>query len=427
VLVEAQDALNVRFGPGVDFPRVGTLEKGERFPVIRRHTLFEWVEIAFPRVAGGLGWVYLPAVRVIGNLNNVPATNITQFGYPTLTPTAQMVVTAAAPWQATPGAVIGAGLTGVSNNIFDLMLRNRFEPGTPRQGSAFVLDLQTGQSFSINPNVAYSGMSLIKIPVMVAYYRKTPTTPAADETRALAEMIVCSENLSSNAVLRAVGSGSEYRGAEYATDTLRRLGITQSFLVGPFFVGKVAGRPTPTVEPVSPPVTSADQRSTDPDPFNQTTPGDLGWLLSGVYQCALDGSGPLTATFPGQITMNECRQMVRLMRANRVAALIGGGLPRTVPLARKYGWVDEVHGDAAIVSTPGGDFVIVVMLRNKSWLNYDDSFPLIAEMSRQVYNFFNPAEPQADIDPESVPECSLDTIEPSLFTDLLAPELPPIR
>lgn len=434
VFIEPKDKLNVRFGPGVDLPRIGEINAGQRYEVTRRHALYPWIEIAFPGVAGGLGWIFVgetfETVQVIGNINTVPITTVTDFGYPTLTPTLPMVVTSIPPWSATgeaTTATAGTGLFGVSNTMYDLLLANKFEPGRPRQASAFVLDLQTNQSFSLNPNVAFSGTSLIKIPVLVSFFRKQNTTITLNEAQTAADMIVCSENLASNALLRNIGDGNEYRGAEYVTQTMSMLGLNRTFLVGPFFVGAARGAPTATVEPVSAPKTDADQLSADPDPFNQTTPADLGWLLGGIYQCAKDGSGPLMSTFPGEITMNECRQMVRMMRSNRVAALIGGGLPREIPLARKYGWVNETHGDAALVTTPGGDYVLVVMLHNQEWLNYDDSFPLIAELSRLVYNQFNPQTALPQINAESVPTCSLDTIEPSLYQDLASGQLPPIK
>jgi hypothetical protein len=69
----------------------------------------------------------------------------------------------------------------------------------------------------------------------------------------------------------------------------------------------------------------------------------------------------------------------------------------------------------------------VVMLRNKTWLNYDDSFPVIAEISRQVYNAFNPTAQLDAIHAKSVPFCSLETIDPQLFPDLRSSDLPPIR
>lgn len=430
VLVEIQGELNVRFGPGVDYPRLGIVQAGDRFMITRRHTQVEWVEIAYPGGPNGRGWVYLPAVKVIGDLNVVPTTSTFDFGSPALTATPPMVRTSTAPWltaTATPHASADADLVSVSNTIYDLMLSRRFDPATSRQGSAFLLDLNTGQNVTINPGVAYSGMSLIKIPVMTAFYRKLDLLPTAAEARTVAEMMVCSENLSSNAVLRTVGDGDPYRGAESVTETMRALGLKNTFLVGPFFVGNAPGQPTATVVPVSSLKTEVDQQATEPDPFNQATPADLGWLLSGIYQCAMDEGGPLMTTFPGEFTVNECRQMVRLMRANRVAALIGAGIPADVPLARKYGWVDEVHGDAALITSPGADYVLVVMLRNKTWLNYEEGFPLIAEASRLTYNHFNPAAPLAQTNAVAVPTCSADTIEPELFTDLRSSNLPPIR
>jgi uncharacterized protein YraI/beta-lactamase class A len=427
VMIEAQGELNVRYGPGTEYPRIGILQAGERYPITRRHNQVPWVEIAYPNVAGGLGWVYIDAVRIIGNLNSVPSTSMIDFGYPALTPTHPMVVTSSAPWTATAPATLQTSLVGVSNSIYDLMLSQKFDPGTTRQGAVFVLDLQTGESISLNPDIAYSGMSLIKIPVMMSFFRKIGTSLTLEEAQRVADMIVCSENLSSNFILRLLGDGSEYRGAEYVTSTMQALGIKNTFLVGPFFVGNVAGQPTATVQPVSSPKTEANQQITDPDPFNQATPADLGWLMGSIYYCALDGSGPLMSVFPGEFTINECRQMLRMMRSNRVAALIGGGLPTDVPLARKYGWVDEVHGDAALVTTQGGSYVLVVMLRNREWLNYDESFPLIAEISRMIYNHYNPSSALPQTNSESVPACSLDTIDADLFPDLMSGDLPAIQ
>jgi hypothetical protein len=37
----------------------------------------------------------------------------------------------------------------------------------------------------------------------------------------------------------------------------------------------------------------------------------------------------------------------------------------------------------------------VVALHNPVWLDFSESFPLIAEMSRTIYNYFNPTAPLA--------------------------------
>ncbi len=50
-------------------------------------------------------------------------------------------------------------------------------------------------------------------------------------------------------------------------------------------------------------------------------------------------------------------------------------------------------GDAAIVFTPGGNYILAVYLWQKDQLLYDPSNALIAQISRAVYNYFNQASP----------------------------------
>lgn len=425
VYAEAIDYANVRYGPGTDFPRIGTIQKGQLYAVLRRHTTFDkWIEIAFAEVAGGRGWVFIDTVRLTGDLRAVQAINITSFGYPTLTPTAQMVVLNA------PGAAAAVNLEALGNQIYDYLLAQRFEPGTTRQASVFLLDLSSGQSVSLNPNVAYSGTSVMKIAVLVAFYRKIMGAPTADQARLLAEMIMCSENLSSNRVLAILGDGDEYRGTLYVTETLNLLGIRDSFLIRSFFTGAQTIGPTPTEQPFIPIITQADQKSAEPDPSNQATPADLGTLLAGIYHCALDGGGPLAATFPNDIDVNDCRRMFRLLRANQINALIESGVPAGTTVAHKHGYVDETHGDAAILLTPGGDYVLSIMLYNREHLIADEGFSAIAEVSRLAYNAYNPAQTLAQARAWNIPLCSFDTItalDPQLMTDMQAGSLPPIR
>ena len=79
-------------------------------------------------------------------------------------------------------------------------------------------------------------------------------------------------------------------GAAYVTDTVQAVGLKDTFLAGSLAVDKPSGGPTLTMTPIFSRKTTADQAATNPDPFNQTTPSDLGWLLADIYQCALDGT-----------------------------------------------------------------------------------------------------------------------------------------
>jgi len=428
IYVEAIDWLNVRYGPGLDYPRIGIINRGTRYLVLRRDATSNWLEIAYPQSASRRGWVYREGILASGRLDTVPVISGGPVDYPTLTALPSMVVTSAPPWTVTPMANRANQLADLSNAMYQYLVSKGFRPGTDKVGSVFLMDLRTGERYSIYPQVAFSGMSLIKIPVLVAFYRKIATLPSLEQAQDLALMIVCSENLSANVILKFLGNGDEYRGAAYVTDTMRALGLRDTFLLSPLAVNLPSDtRPTPTPPPLIIPQTTADQSATNPDYYNQTTPADLGWLLAAVYQCADNGTGPLPEAFPDAYMAQKCLGVLRILRADDIPALIRAGVPKNIQVARKHGWINEVHGDAGIVFSPGGDYVLVAILRNKTWLEYTDSFPTIAEVSRMAFNHFNPADALSETYTEPIPYCDLSSIDPLLFTELLSGNLPPLR
>jgi uncharacterized protein YraI len=422
VMAEAMDTINVRYGPGTDFPRIGTITKGTQYPVLRRHTLYPWLELGIPTVPGQRGWVFRSAVTVTGNLNSVPVTSVREFGYPTLTATPLKVVTSIPPWpNATPSAGnVDATLEKLSIDIYEYLLKQKFEPGTPQQASVFLMDMRSGQAFSLNPGIAYSGMSLIKIPILVSLFARLETTPTQAQADYIGYMMVCSDNLASNAVLRLIGDGDVFQGAQQVTQTMQAIGLKDTFMVGPF-----SDDPKVTPQPISTIKTTADQLSTDPDLFNQSTPYDLGWLLGGIYQCAIDGSGPLAAALGGRLTLTECRQIFQALNTDKIGVMIEAGVPDGVVVAHKHGWINDTHGDSALVLTPGGDYSLTVVLHGKTWLSSEQTFPIVSEISRMVYNAYNPGRPLDKIHPHDVPiQCTPDA---ELLKALRATTLPPIR
>jgi hypothetical protein len=46
-------------------------------------------------------------------------------------------------------------------------------------------------------------------------------------------------------------------------------------------------------------------------------------------------------------------------------------------------------GDAGIIYTPGGNYVLVIFLYQSDQLIWDPASALVAEMSQAVYNFYN--------------------------------------
>ncbi|MGW8252079.1 MAG: hypothetical protein ACWGO1_15670, partial [Anaerolineales bacterium] len=62
--------------------------------------------------------------------------------------------------------------------------------------------------------------------------------------------------------------------------------------------------------------------------------------------------------------------------------------------AHKHGWVStngiiNTIGDAGIIYSPGGNYVLVVFLHHPDQLVWDPASALIADISRAVYNYYN--------------------------------------
>jgi hypothetical protein len=161
---------------------------------------------------------------------------------------------------------------------------------------------------------------------------------------------------------------------------------------------------------------------------------EMGWLLGAIYQCAYNEAGPLIDKFDGAFTPQECRKILYVMSNNTVDALLKAGVPSGVRVAHKHGWINDTHGNAGVFFTPGGDYVMVMMLFQPEWLEFTESLPLIAEVSRTVYNYYNPTEPLQEVRQGYIPtveECNyaadsplvgeiaapyfLSTLEPGLF------------
>jgi len=169
------------------------------------------------------------------------------------------------------------------------------------------------------------------------------------------------------------------------------LGFKNTFLAGYFAPG------SPLLRKITTPGNQRTDIQTSPDPYNQTSAADMGMLLDDIYQCADVGGGALAAVFPGQYTQSKCRQMITYLVGNHLPMLITAGLPEGTQIAHKHGWITEADGllhtigDAGIVYTPGGNFVLTVYLHNKTQLLFDPANTLIADLARAVYNYYNQA------------------------------------
>jgi len=248
--------------------------------------------------------------------------------------------------------------------------------------SIYITDLATGENFSDDADVAYAGMSILKIAIMVEAYRHLDGPPDVDTTKILSETMTLSGNFTSNLLLRdTIGDGDAYEGVRRLNQTMKLIGLANTFMATPYNEDVLP-------QHINTPANQRTDVSTNPDPFMQTTPQDMGRLLEMIYQCA-GGGGTLIAAYPDELTPDECQAMLQLMSENRVGALIEAGVPEGTRVAHKHGWVGDSHGDAGIVFTPGGDYVLCIYLYYTDWLEWEVSSPLMARISEATYNYFN--------------------------------------
>jgi len=260
----------------------------------------------------------------------------------------------------------------------------------PGIASVFAKDLQTGDEIAINADVAYAGMSIIKIAIMAESYRYLDQTPDLDTTKILTETITLSGNFTANLLLRMIGEGDAYRGTQVLNASMRQLGLGNTFMA------------TPYDEDVVPPtiVTKANARTdlnTEPDPYMQTTPMDMGLILEMIYECSHD-KGTLKFVYPDSFTKEECAAMLEHLLANQltgeddVPVLIAAGIPSGTPIAHKHGWVADTRADAALVFSPGGDYVLTIYLYNPGWVDWDQTNSIMTRISQLFYAYFNPPD-----------------------------------
>ncbi len=276
-------------------------------------------------------------------------------------------------------------------------------------GSFFIMDLQSGEELGINEDVALSGLSVVKIAILLETFRALDFEPNTDQAKLIAETAINSGNYSANLLLDIVaGQDNAYLGVDILTESMQHLGLENTFIVTPYEEPNRPGKNTRST-----PANSRVDINTFPDPTMQTTAEDMGTLLSMIYYCT-QGGGTLLALYPDQLTPGECQAIIDVLGKNVDGNLIRFGVPDGIPVSHKHGWAGNTHGDAGIVFSPGGDYVIVEYLTqpDTDWLVHDISFPILREISRAVYNYFNVDAPYfKDASPESGNE-EIPDIEP---------------
>lgn len=416
----SRGSINIRYGPSVDFPILGRAQLGDRFEIVAYHTQVPWVQVTFENSPTGTAWIALDLLDVDGNVNALPAVTTMQFNLPQLTPTPRVMPSVSVP--GSEAVELSPEFQELGDMIWDYILASGFDPSTSRFGAVYLHDLNTGEALTFGSDVAFSGSSVTKISILMEYYARLDGQSTFSEAVDIANMMICSENVATNRMLGYTAGGDQLQGAENVTARLNQLGLQRTFLTAPFEI-PTGFTPTPPPRAIRYPQTDADQTRATPDLTNQMTVEEMGWLMSGIYQCGVNESGPLIEATGGSITPQECRRMMHVMTNNTVDALLKAGVPEDIPVAHKHGWVTDTHSNAAIFFTPGGDYVLVATMHNPFWLVFDESLPVIANVSRMVFNHYNPDraldEPREGFIPPT-DQCNY-TAEDQVVIDLASP------
>ena len=388
--------VNIRQGPGVEYARVALGQAGERFPLSARHSLLPWVQVIDARAPGGRAWIARDLLQIDGDLTQLPVISQTVLHLPTLTPTPSLGrISAPVAGQARPPD----GFLQLGQRAWDLVLAAGFERESGRPAALYLLDLRSGTSLGFHETLGFSGTSIQKINILTTLLATLDDGLLREDAVDIANALICSENVATNRLLARIGAGDPWAGADAVTRLLHRLGMSGSYLVTPYTIPGQELQPPPGTR-ITPP-RSAGESVAGADPWNRITARDVGQLLGALYYCARE-----ERDLPAGMSLKPraCRQALQVMSHNTVDALLKAGVPAQTRVAHKHGWIADTHSNAALFYTPGGDYVLVLLLHQPQWLNFQQSLPLMAEVSRLVHNFYNPDDPLEAIRAGHIPE-----------------------
>ena len=216
---------------------------------------------------------------------------------------------------------------------------------------AYVVDPEGGFGYGVRADEPFFGASVMKVPVMVAVYRKMDEgdlalsdsfgTEEGDWSAGagwlqweeagvshtvedyLYMMMTQSDNVATNALIRKVG------GAGYVNEVAKDLGAENTVLRNKITSERAI-------------VTGLD---------NQTTPRDMATMLSKV--ATGDAASDLS-----------CEDMLDLMYQNVTDRWLEAGLPEDVYAANKTGWLYKVYDDAGVVQEGEHPYVAAIFSKH---------------------------------------------------------------
>lgn len=195
--------------------------------------------------------------------------------------------------------------------------------------SVYAADLSSGEYMTINSH-AVKAASLIKLYIMGSVLEQIEAGNLIEDeniSRLLSDMITVSDNESSNELVRLLSPDG--------TDHAAGMEVVNAFAKSYGYTDTSQGRDL------------QDVRETPPPGENYTSVKDCGLFLKRIY----DG---------GCISPEASARMLELLEQQTRTWKIPAGVPDGVATANKTGELSDTENDAAIVFSPGGDYILCV-------------------------------------------------------------------
>jgi hypothetical protein len=260
----------------------------------------------------------------------------------------------------------------------------------------YMMDLQTGQEIhfainqkqeiSVEPDIAFTASSTIKIPILTSYLVNRGTNLDAQTIEVINRVFRLSDNSATDLITERIDPAN---GPLIVTRDMERLGLTSTYISGMFYVGApnlLPGRITPG--------NSRPETPFNIDAYSQTTPSEMGLLLADIYQCIENGGGALAVAFSENVTPETCQLIIDFLALNKLGSLIQGGVPDGTLVPHKHGFfslggVLYDVSDAGIVYTPGGNFVLSIYTHHPVQNVFENTNPMVVNLTQAIYNYFN--------------------------------------
>ena len=266
----------------------------------------------------------------------------------------------------------------------------------PGVTSILIKNLDTNETiYESNVDYVLSGMSLVKIGIMVEVYRAGGGEVDEETHDLLLSMLGSnSSNPAANFLLASVGGGSAHQGAARVTRTMQGLGLSNFRICAPYVIPDASLGSGQLIW-------AAWQAPAVPryDRCIRATPREMANLIEAIYRCTQD-SGTLRKAYPDIFTQGVCEEMIDIMAANDLRNLLGAGVPPEVKLAHKHGYSGydvpwgDTRAEVGVVYSPGADWLISFYIwQDTPWINFGINQPLYRDVSNMLYNYFNPQDP----------------------------------